>query len=128
MAKDETMTAAAPRRGRVLSELCPSRGILAHLTSRWGILVLVALRESGVLRFAELRREIGGVSERMLSQTLKVLEADGFVRREAKPVVPPHVEYSLTPLGAEAAEKVAGLAMWVEENLHRMPFEVGRSV
>lgn len=101
------------RRGDVLTPLCPSRGILNHLTSRWGVLVLVALIP-GTLRFGELRRTIGGVSERMLSQTLQLLEADGIVARRAYDIVPPHVEYSLTPLGRDAAARVRELADWVE--------------
>jgi DNA-binding HxlR family transcriptional regulator len=67
-----------------------------------------------------LRRRIGGVSERMLAQTLQWLEADGFVARRAYPVVPPHVEYTLTPLGEEVAEKVRLLADWIELNLPRI--------
>ena len=86
---------AIPQKPDVLSERCPSRGILNHITSRWGVLVLIALQDK-TLRFSELRRTIGGVSERMLSQTLKVLEEDGFIARKAYEVVPPHVEYSLT--------------------------------
>ena len=89
------------------------------MTSRWGVLVFIALL-SGTHRFSELRRKIGGVSERMLAQTLQWLEADGFVLRVSHPVVPPHVEYSLTPLGREAGEKVQGLADWIEVNLPRI--------
>ena len=100
-------------RGNVLAPDCPSRAILQHLTSRWGTLVMVALA-TGPHRFAELRRKVGGVSERMLSQTLKDLEADGFVLRTAHPVVPPHVEYELTGLGHEAAAHVVALAVWIE--------------
>lgn len=100
----------------VLAVACPSRQVLAHLTSRWSLLVLLALR-GGTLRFGALKRRIGGISERMLSQTLTVLESDGFVSRRALEVVPPHVEYSLTPLGAEAAERVMGLTCWIESNL-----------
>jgi DNA-binding HxlR family transcriptional regulator len=83
------------------------------LTSRWGVLVLVALLP-GTLRFSQLRRKIGGVSERMLAQTLQLLESDGVVERHAHDVVPPHVEYTLSPLGKEAATKVRELADWVE--------------
>ncbi|CAN7612145.1 helix-turn-helix domain-containing protein [Acidovorax sp. LjRoot38] len=101
------------RRGDVLTPLCPSREILSHLTSRWGVLVLVALLP-GTLRFSQLRRKIGGVSERMLAQTLQLLESDGVVERHAHDVVPPHVEYTLSPLGKEAATKVRELADWVE--------------
>lgn len=107
------------RRGDVFADACPSREILKHLTSRWGVLVLVALRE-GTLRFSDIRRKIAGVSEKMLAQTLHGLEADGFVLRTAYPVVPPHVEYSLTGLGEEAAARVAGLADWIEINLPRI--------
>jgi DNA-binding HxlR family transcriptional regulator len=92
---------------------CPSRGILEHVTSRWGVLVLTALLERSY-RFSELRRHIGGVSEKMLAQTLQTLERDGFVLREAQPVIPPRVDYSLTPLGREVAGQVAGLTRWVE--------------
>ena len=99
--------------GNVLAADCPSRPVLQHLTNRWGTLVMVAL-SSGPHRFAELRRKVGGVSERMLSQTLKDLEADGFVLRTAHRVVPPHVDYELTPLGQQAARHVVALASWIE--------------
>lgn len=113
-----TPLGAAPelRTGDVLSEACPSRAILQHLTSRWGVLTMIAL-EGHTRRFSELRRLIGGVSERMLAQTLQRLEHDGLVRRVAYEVVPPHVEYSLTPWGQEVAPKVRDLARWVEGRL-----------
>lgn len=96
--------------------MCPSRLVLEHVTSRWGVLVLAALLERSY-RFSELRREVGGVSEKMLAQTLQTLERDGFVHRDAKPVIPPRVDYSLTELGREAAEQVWGLARWTERRL-----------
>ncbi len=92
---------------------CPSRVILEHVTSRWGVLVLAALLERSY-RFSELRRHVGGVSEKMLAQTLQALERDGFVLRDAKPVIPPRVDYSLTPMGRDVAEQVHSLARWVE--------------
>ncbi|WP_222888947.1 helix-turn-helix domain-containing protein [Enterobacter sp. C2] len=104
------------REGNLFAEQCPSRDVLKHLTSRWGVLVMVALRD-GTHRFSDLRRKMGGVSEKMLAQTLQWLEQDGFINRVAYPVVPPHVEYSLTPLGKEVSEKVAALADWIELNL-----------
>jgi DNA-binding HxlR family transcriptional regulator len=104
------------RRGDLFQAGCPSREVMKHVTSSWGVLILIALRD-GTLRFSELRRRVNGVSERMLSQTLQWLEGDGLVLRRSYPVVPPHTEYSLTPLGEEAAEKVAGLAEWIEERL-----------
>ncbi|WP_071986387.1 winged helix-turn-helix transcriptional regulator [Yersinia aldovae] len=107
------------RRGELLNVDCPSREILKRVTSRWGVLVLIALSNE-TLRFSALRRKIGGVSEKMLAQTLQNLEEDGFVERIAYPVVPPHVEYKLTPLGKEIQQQVEGLAVWLEENLHRI--------
>lgn len=95
---------------------CPSRLILEHVTSRWGVLVLHALL-NGTRRFSELRRTVGGVSEKMLAQTLQTLERDGFVHRKAYPVIPPRVDYSLTELGTQAATQVAGLVRWVESHV-----------
>lgn len=109
----------AMARGQLFAEACPSREVLKHVTSRWGVLVLIALM-TGTHRFSELRRKIGGVSERMLAQTLQWLEQDGFVSRISYPVVPPHVEYSLTPLGEEVGARVRDLADWIEVNLPRI--------
>lgn len=102
--------------GNVFAEKCPSREILNHVTSRWGVLLLLALR-GRTKRFSELRRKVGGISEKMLAQTLQTLESDGFVERVAFQVVPPHVEYSLTPLGEEVSLRVEALAVWIEHNL-----------
>jgi DNA-binding HxlR family transcriptional regulator len=107
------------RRGELFSADCPSRDVLKHVTSRWGVLVLVALL-AGTHRFSDLRRKVGGVSEKMLAQTLQWLEGDGLVDRHAYPVVPPHVEYRLTPLGHEAARRVEALADWIEGNLPKI--------
>jgi DNA-binding HxlR family transcriptional regulator len=107
------------RRGNLMAAACPSREVLKHMTSRWGVLALIAL-ETRTLRFGEIGRAIGGVSERMLAHTLQALERDGLIDRVALNVVPPHVEYSLTPLGREAAEKVRALADWIETSLPRI--------
>lgn len=107
------------QRGNLLAPDCPSRPVLQHLTSRWGALVMIALA-IGPHRFAALRRRIGGVSERMLAQTLQDLQTDGFVLRTAHPVMPPHVEYELTPLGREAADHVVALSGWIEAALPRI--------
>ena len=102
--------------GDVLVADCPSRMVMQHVTSRWGGLVMFAL-QTGTHRFSTLRRRIGGVSERMLAQTLQLLEGDGLVRRVAHDVVPPHVEYSLTPLGEKVAGHVVQLATLIECSL-----------
>lgn len=103
-------------RGDVFSTDCPSREILTHLTSRWAVLLLATLL-NGTHRFSELRRKVGGISEKMLAQTLQTLEHDGFVERISYPVVPPHVEYRLTPLGVEAGCQVESLVGWIETRL-----------
>ncbi|MEU2876546.1 helix-turn-helix domain-containing protein [Streptomyces sp. NPDC007070] len=112
---------AAARRDADPVALCPYRLVLEHVTSRWGVLALIELLERPH-RFSELRRAIGKVSgkpvsEKMLTQTLQTLERDGLVHRDAKPVIPPRVDYSLTGLGREAAEQVRTLARWTQ---HRM--------
>ncbi len=111
---------ARMRRGELFSPECPSREVLKHVTSRWGLLVLVALMEDGTHRFSDLRRKVGGVSEKMLAQTLQHLEKDGFINRVSHPVVPPHVEYSLTPLGDDIGRQVGSLADWIETNLPKI--------
>ncbi|MDO7927954.1 helix-turn-helix domain-containing protein [Pseudomonas sp. KFB-139] len=110
---------ACGRQGELMAAECPSRSVLSHVCSRWGVLVLVVLRD-GTHRFSEIRRKIGGVSEKMLAQTLQNLEYDGFVDRKSLPVVPPHVEYSLTPMGEEIALQVETLARWIEGNMPRI--------
>lgn len=103
-----------------MAAACPSRRILNHVTSRWGLLILLALCGE-TMRFSALRRRVDGISERMLAQSLQTLEIDGFLSRRAFDVVPPHVEYSLTPLGREVTARAADLAAWIEANLHRIP-------
>ncbi|MFK4100914.1 winged helix-turn-helix transcriptional regulator [Streptomyces sp. NPDC019531] len=96
--------------------MCPHRLVLEHVTSRWGVLVLIHLLDRPH-RFSELRRAIGRVSEKMLTQTLQTLERDGLIHRDARPVIPPRVDYSLTDLGREAAEQVRGLAEWTARRM-----------
>ena len=103
-------------RGDVFDSQCPARGVLDHVTSKWAVLVLVGLR-TGPLRYSALRRAIGGVSEKMLAQTLRTLEADGFVRREVVPTAPPQVTYSLTDLGQEVTTHLAGLLDWIDTHI-----------
>ena len=94
---------------------CPSRTVLDHVTSKWGVLLLVALSE-GPQRWSELRRRAEGISEKMLAQTLKTLEADGLVSRDAQPVIPPRVDYSLTGRGEELSALLLPLVAWVAEH------------
>ncbi len=96
----------------VFAAACPSRVVLDHVTSKWGVLVLVALAD-GSQRWSELRRRAEGISEKMLAQTLRTLEADGFLHRDAQPVIPPRVDYSLTPRGDELVAHLLPLFGWV---------------
>jgi DNA-binding HxlR family transcriptional regulator len=104
-----------PATGEVFAAACPSRVVLDHVTSKWGVLVLVALAD-GPQRWSELRRRAEGVSEKMLAQTLRTLEADGLVHRDAQPVIPPRVDYSLTPRGRELVALLLPLFGWVVAN------------
>jgi DNA-binding HxlR family transcriptional regulator len=106
-------------RGEVFDANCRSREVLVHLTGKWNVLLLIALRD-GTMRFAELRRKVNGVSERMLARSLQQLERHHLVVRRSYPVVPPHVEYMLTALGKQAADRIAGLTDWIEENVHAL--------
>ncbi|MEQ4531287.1 MAG: helix-turn-helix domain-containing protein [Mixta sp.] len=102
-------------RGELLNPDCPSREVLKRMTSRWTMLVMLALQDK-TLRFSEIRRAVGGISERMLAQTLRYMEEDGLLARKAWDVVPPHVEYNLTPLGQQASVHVLALADWLESH------------
>jgi DNA-binding HxlR family transcriptional regulator len=99
----------------VFAANCPTRVVLDHITSKWGVLILLAL-SSGTLRWGELRRQAQGISEKMLAQTLRTLESDGLVHREARPVIPPHVDYSLTSRGEELVELLLPLMEWIAAN------------
>ncbi|MFB9527881.1 winged helix-turn-helix transcriptional regulator [Nonomuraea roseola] len=92
---------------------CEVRQILDRIADKWSLLV-IALLERRTMRFTELRREIDGVSQRMLTVTLRQLERDGLVDRTVHPVVPPRVEYTLTPLGATLHEAIKSLVVWTE--------------
>ncbi|MEV7420865.1 helix-turn-helix domain-containing protein [Streptomyces sp. NPDC089919] len=103
----------------VFARACPSRETLGHVTGRWGTLTVTALYD-GARRFNELRRRVDGVSEKMLSQTLHALERDGIVHREAQPTNPPRVDYELTPLGREVAERLLALIHLVEADMPKV--------
>jgi DNA-binding HxlR family transcriptional regulator len=96
-------------------EKCPVRDVLDCIGDRWSLLVLLNL-SNGTLRFTELKRAIGDISQRMLSQTLRSLEKDGYLSRRVYPTVPPKVEYTLTGLGTSLLEKIEPLICWANEN------------
>lgn len=95
---------------------CPTRQALDCIADKWSVLVVGLLQER-TLRFGELRREINGISQKMLTQTLRSLERDGIVRRVIYASVPPKVEYSLTPLGLSLATTLDALRIWAESRI-----------
>lgn len=99
----------------VLPAACPTRTVLDHVTSKWGVLVLLALAD-GTLRWGELRRVVQGISEKMLAQTLRTLERDGIIVRTAYPEIPPRVEYGLTDRGRALNEHLLPLMGWIDDN------------
>ena len=104
-----------PEASRNTSEGCPLRDILDRVGDKWSVLVVVLLGE-GTRRFSDLRRSVDGISQRMLTHTLRQLERDGLIGRTVYPSVPLRVEYALTPLGRTLLEPLAALAQWAEEH------------
>lgn len=100
-------------------DTCPTRAALDRLAGKWTVLI-VDLLGDGVCRFRDLHRRIGGISQKMLTQTLRDLEADGFVTRTAFAVVPPRVEYALTPLGRSLHDLMSRLRDWAETHINEI--------
>jgi len=112
----DTVMAKASSAPSVLDPRCPSRLVLDRIADKWTALIIQILA-GGTMRYAALQREIGGISQKMLTQTLRSLERDGLVQRMVHPVVPPKVEYSLTKLGRTLIEPLQGLCRWSEKHL-----------
>src|SRR5437588_10800833 len=100
----------------VMDAQCPSRLVLDRIADKWTALIIQILAR-GTMRYATLQREIDGISQKMLTQTLRSLERDGLVKRMVHPVVPPKVEYSLTKLGRTLIEPLHALCRWSEKHL-----------
>jgi DNA-binding HxlR family transcriptional regulator len=98
--------------------------IIGKVADRWTMLVLEALEEHGTLRFTQLGRIVCGISQKMLTQTVRRMEEDGLVTRTVHPVIPPHVDYTLTPLGLSLSEAFCGVWVWAEK--HRDAIEQAR--
>lgn len=109
-------TASPDGRFDVLAAACPTRQVINRVGDRWSLLVLSAL-ENRTLRFQQLRRAVEGISQKMLTQTLRALERDGFVDRTVYASVPAKVEYRLTTLGAGLSEPVAALRSWAYSHM-----------
>lgn len=110
-------------------EICPVRNVIARFGNKWSLLVILVLSENKAVRFNELSRMIPDISTRVLSSTLKMLEADGLIARTAHPVVPPKVEYSLTETGFSLVPFITQLTEWAQTNMpsiikHRKQFAI----
>ncbi|MFE7745659.1 winged helix-turn-helix transcriptional regulator [Nocardia sp. NPDC057455] len=103
----------------VYSAKCPTREVLDHIAGKWTVLIIDALAD-GTMRYTDLRNRIEGISQKMLTQTLRQLEADGFVTRTVHPTVPPRVDYTLTELGHSLRTPIAALRDWIESNINRI--------
>ncbi|MGA5818482.1 winged helix-turn-helix transcriptional regulator [Kitasatospora sp. NPDC094028] len=126
MTTQEVARAAADRGGEqeqdhnVFAQLCPSREVFAELADKWSMLILMDLALCGPQRFSELQRGIGGVSRKMLTQSLRALERSGLVLRTVHPETPPRVVYDLLPLGRELAALLAPIGRWTERRTGRI--------
>jgi DNA-binding HxlR family transcriptional regulator len=110
----------------VMDAQCPSRLVLDRIADKWTALIIQILAK-GTMRYSALQREIGGISQKMLTQTLRSLERDGLVQRSVYPVVPPRVEYSLTRLGRTLIEPLHALCRWSEKHLSELQANRARS-
>lgn len=94
--------------------------IIGKVADKWTMLILEALQDKGTLRYTQLRNEVGGISQKMLTQTVRRMEEDGLVRRTVHPVIPPHVDYTLTPLGDSLSKAFCGVWIWAEEHYNEI--------
>jgi DNA-binding HxlR family transcriptional regulator len=96
---------------------CPVRNVLDRVGDKWSILIISILGEYGTLRFNQINHKIGNISQKMLTVTLKTLEADGLVSRKLYPEIPPRVEYTLTPIGTSLLPAIENLTKWAHEHM-----------
>ena len=117
--KDGTSKSPRHTRDTAVDPACELRNILDRIADKWSLLVICVLAD-GTHRFSEVRREIDGISQRMLTLTLRQLEREGLVRRTVFPVVPPRVDYELTPLGSTLLDTIQALVAWAGEHGHEI--------
>lgn len=111
---DHPGDASDPRIERLVNDL------IGRVADKWTLLVLEELEERGTLRFTEIGRAVDGISQKMLTQTLRQMERDGLLTRTVHPVVPPRVDYALTPLGNSLSAAFCGVWMWAERHLEQV--------
>ena len=113
---ENSLTGQATQQACAFSALCPTRLVLNRIADKWTVLVVILLQD-GTKRFSHLQREIDGISQKMLTQTLRGLERDGLVSRKVHATVPPKVEYALTPLGHTLKDMLYAIKTWSEANI-----------
>jgi DNA-binding HxlR family transcriptional regulator len=121
--KPEHIQVTSDRNQHISSDCQAVNAVLARVGEKWSVLIIMKLKD-GPLRFNELKRVVGGISQRMLTLTLRGLERDGLVSRSVYPTIPPRVEYELTPLGQSLSKPVAALGAWALE--HRTEIEAAK--
>jgi len=102
------------------TESCPVRNVLDRLSDKWTTLVVLVLGQYGTLRFNEIRKHMTDVSEKMLTSSLRKLEADGLITRKVYPVIPPKVEYQLTELGTDFLPLINSISDWAFQNMDQI--------
>lgn len=112
---NQAVRSVTATRARIRHDACPVREVLSRIGDKWSVLVVAVLKD-GPMRFSELRRSIDGISQRMLTMTLRGLERDGLVRRTVTPTAPPRVDYELTELGRTLLDPIMSLADWADKN------------
>jgi DNA-binding HxlR family transcriptional regulator len=117
------MKVTSDRNQHISSDCQAVNAVLARVGEKWSVLIIMKLKD-GPLRFNELKRVVGGISQRMLTLTLRGLERDGLITRSVYPTIPPRVEYELTPLGQSLSKPVAALGAWALE--HRAEIETAK--
>ncbi len=113
-------TAPLPTTSEVYLGECPTRAVLGRIADKWTTLIIGLLVQSRAMRFNELKRAIAGISQKMLTQTLRDLERDGLVKRTIFAEIPPRVEYELTPLGHTLCGPITALASWAHDHIEEV--------
>lgn len=98
--------------------ICPVRDILSHIGNKWSVLILISLNANGKMRFSDIQRSLGDISQRMLTVTLRILEKDDLINRQVFPEIPPRVEYELSQKGKSFIPLLTELVNWITTNYH----------
>ena len=110
---------AEEKKWNIFNKNCPTRMVLDRIADKWTVLVVGAL-QGKTKRFGELKKAVDGISQKMLTKTLRGMERDGLIKRKAYPTIPPKVEYSLTPLGVTLVDLLQNIQFWAENNIEQI--------